>query len=245
MIEILEGVIRSQPTTEYLADLATYQVNLGQLYRQLGQRSLALEIYRSAASTRERIAKAYPSITSFQVQLANVYNSLGNVLEELNRPEESIPAMERAAEIYEPLVKANRTATQMATNQATILRNLGLFLAQADRLAEAQTAYGRSLAICRKLINDHPTVPQFQSNYAIGATGLAELRASGGDRAGALQLLREASGIFAQIASPWPTDLFEFARVHAKIGLLLDQVPGERRPDSADAPSGTSMPPSA
>ena len=236
LIEILEGVIRSQPTTEFLADLATYEVNLGQVYRQLGRRSEALEIYRSAASTRERIAKEYPSITSFQVQLANVYNSLGNVLEELNRPEESIPAMERAAEIYEPLVKANPAATQVATNQATILRNLGLFQVQAGRIDAARTSYERSLAICLRLVKDHSTVPQFQSNYAFAASGLADLRASSGDRAGALQLLREASRIFEGIASPWPNDLFQFARVHARIGLLLDQAPGERRPEPSDAP---------
>ena len=183
LIEILQGVIQSDPTTEYLADLAIYQVNLGQLYRQLGRRAEALEIYRSAASTRERIAKEYPGITSFQVQLANVYNSLGNVLEELNRPEESIPAMERAAEIYEPLVKANPTATQVATNQATILRNLGLFQAQAGRLEQARTSYERSMTISRKLASDHPKVPQFQSNYAFAAFGLGELRESSGDRA--------------------------------------------------------------
>ena len=115
-------------------------------------------------STRERIAKAYPGITSFQVQLANVYNSLGNVLEELNRPEESIPAMERAAEIYEPLVKANPTATQVATNQATILSNLGLFQAQAGRLEEARTSYERSLTISRKLAR---TIPPCRSSRVI------------------------------------------------------------------------------
>ena len=174
LIEILEGLIRSEPTTEYLADLATFQVGLGQVYRQIGRRTEALDIHRRAAATRERVAKSYPTISSFQVQLANVHNSLGNVLEELGRPEEAVAAMERAAEIYEPLVKANPTAIQMATNQATILKNLGLFQAQAGHLDEARKSYDRSLTISRKLLQDYPTVPQFRSNYASAASWLAE-----------------------------------------------------------------------
>ena len=239
-IEILESVIRSEPTTEHFADLATFEINLGQVYRQLGRRTEALEIYRRAASTRERIAKAYPSITSFQVQLANVYNSLGNVLEELNRPNESIPAMERAAELYEPLVKANPTVTLLATNQAKILNNLGLFQSQAGRLDEARTSYERALNVSRKLIKDHPTVPDFQTRYADAEYGLGELRALSGDQAGALQHFREASRMLEENRSPSPEDVFKLACMHAQIGRLLEQAPAERRPDPSDAPEAHS-----
>jgi hypothetical protein len=144
--------------------------------------------------------------------------------------------MARATEIYEPLVKANPTATQVATNLATILRNLGLFQAQSSLPDAARTSYERSLTLCRQLIKDHPSVPQFQSNYASAAAGFADPRASSGDRAGALPLLREACPIFEEIRSPWPNDLFELACVHAYIGLLLEQAPAERRPDPSDAP---------
>ncbi len=235
-IAILESLIRSDPRTEYLADLAICQVNLGQIYRQLDRRTEALEIYHRAASTRERLAKTYPSITSFQVQLANVYNSLGNVLEELNRPADSIQAMERAAEIYEPLVKANPTVTMLAQNQATILTNLGMFQRQAGHLDPARASYQRALAITQQLVKEHPTVPDFQMKYGHAAAGLAAVRALEGDLAGAIRDFREASRVLEGIRNPWPKDVFQLAGVHAQLGRLLKEAPAAERPDPRDAP---------
>ena len=65
--------------------------------------------------------------------------------------------------------------------------------------------------------------------------GSPKLRISSGDRAGALQLLHEASRLFEGIASPWPKELFEQACMHAQIGLLLDKGTAERRPGLSDA----------
>jgi tetratricopeptide (TPR) repeat protein/tRNA A-37 threonylcarbamoyl transferase component Bud32 len=196
------------------ATTATALVELGRIYRELGQAGKALKSFQKALEiTRERITIKKGSDASRR-NLALVYSHLGATAEELNRDMnaaldyhlkalalfEDIDAKPMMADspMPKPLIRANLSEAY---------KLVGVAYYRLGRLAEALPFYRKSYNLARELANAQPDDPGLRVTLTKAALALGSTTFRTGDPKQADTFLAEALDRAERLRDARPSDL--------------------------------------
>jgi tetratricopeptide (TPR) repeat protein len=176
--------------------IATWQNNLGELYRNQGRYSDAELLHRQALAIREKIlGRDHLDVAQSLNNLAMLYHSQG-------RYGDAEPLYHRSSAIFEKALGREHP------NVATSLNNLAFLYQSQGRYADAERLHRRALAVREKALGrEHP-------NVAASLNNLGLLYANQGRYADAQPLYQRALTIFERA----------LGRDHPEVAISLNNL---------------------
>ncbi|MEI7587140.1 tetratricopeptide repeat protein [Runella sp.] len=133
---------------------ATFQNNLGNLYRVNQKMPQAEEAYNEALKIYSQLAEKNPD--AFLPDLATCLNNLGTYYYSNQKMPQAEEAYNEALKIYRQLAEENPDAFLLCV--AGTLNNLGLFYSENQKMSQAERAYNEALKIRKQLAEKNPDV---------------------------------------------------------------------------------------
>ena len=131
-IAIFEKLAAANPSvTEFRANLAQADVNMGFMQRDSGHPDQAIESFRKALSINQELAQANPSITAFSSNLATCLNNLGDLQRQAGHASGALQAHTRALSIFQKLVDSNPGVIAFQDGLASSHNYIGIVRSQS------------------------------------------------------------------------------------------------------------------
>ena len=173
-IELEEKLATDSPSVSiYQRDLATSQLNLGEILWKTGHHAEAEKAERRAISLLEKLATEAPSVPLYRSLLATCQSNLGGVLDNLGRQAEAEQSGRRAVALDEELAGESPSVPQYRCELARHQSNLGEILDKTGHHAEAEQWCRRAIALAETLVTEPNSVPEYRfvlagSNLTLG-----------------------------------------------------------------------------
>jgi tetratricopeptide (TPR) repeat protein len=153
----------------FQSELAGSHGNIGYVLKLMGKSTEALAAFEQAIEIEEKLVKANPNVTEFQLHLAGSYHHIGWTLA-TDKPVEALVATDRALAILKELAEADPSDVELQGNLAVNLGQAGSLQLKTGRIAAAAGSIRQSVSIYERL----PTPkPEERYNVACGHALLA------------------------------------------------------------------------
>jgi serine/threonine-protein kinase len=182
------------------SNLASNWAILGRQDREIEQRKLAIELFRSAS-------EVLPNSTLLRANSAYVLMKYGDSLERLGQPAESIDALARAESIYGQLFDEDASDLFAAGRHADCLNQIGATYFTSGRVATAIEFHEKSLKVLEDLTKLGSVTSMNRRTEGRVRRGLGDALLASGRIQEALRYHREAVHIGEALVKGAPDDL--------------------------------------
>jgi tetratricopeptide (TPR) repeat protein len=196
------------------ATTATALVELGGIYRQLGQSEKSSRQFRKALGIAKERIKIKKGSDASRRNLALVYSNLGATAEELNRDMNAaldyhLKALALLEDIdQKPMLADSPMPRQLIrANLAEAYKLVGVMYYRVGKLDEALSYYRKAYNLARELAEAQPNDPGLQINLTKASLALGSTAFRAGDRVQADTFLTEARERAEKLRSARPNDL--------------------------------------
>lgn len=159
----------------HLTNLLVTHRLVAELRQVAGDTQGALESYRSALASAERLAAEQPSALEYQRELAIAHANIGDLFRTQGESEPAIAAYRSALGIQRRLVEADPANADFRHDVVLTLERIGVVHMQRQDHSTAIENFRETLPIRESLVNDNPDdpAPQFEIAVAHFRIGIA------------------------------------------------------------------------
>jgi serine/threonine-protein kinase len=212
---------------EALAELARASFDLAITTSEIGSIPDAFRWHAESLALFERLARANPAVSRYQIDLARSHTLIGKLQNEASHAAESLESFRHARAIHERLVRHDPTSARFQSALALSENNVGELLRRTGDPAAALESHQRALAIRQALVRDHPTSTEFRAGLAQTHLNLGLLLSEEGRSTEALAAYQRAVSFQDQVARADPAAAGAWgllATIHNHIGVLLRET---------------------
>ena len=241
--EIREDLLKRTPSdASALRNMMISYGHLGDSHNAPGVPELkdadaAKAYYLKAVAIAERLVKADKVDIRSKYDLGNALSRLGSILSRAQDHAESMAVLQRAVDAFEEVRKSDPSVLVYSADLATVLITRGDRYGEASKIEDAKSSYERSVALSDWVLSKDKTAIRSDATVFIALKKMALLKASIGDRNGALDaadsLLSRArqmspdqrvrNGRFEPLAYYWQGSVYEIlARQNQSASRLAD-----------------------
>ena len=212
-LEIMEKLVKQNPTERNRKVLAISYSNLGDTYTSLGKAEKALKYYRKSKEIMKGLAKQNPTEENRKI-LAIFHKKLGDTYKALGKIKEALQYYDKDLKIREELVKQNSTEEnrrELATSYIKLgdiygaLGKPGSLYITLDTVKESVEYYEKALEILEEIAKQNPT-DKNKRTLAVTYSWFGDLYASVDKSDKAFEYYRKALKIIEEIAEQYPTE---------------------------------------
>jgi len=202
------------------ADLLPLLVKAHKSIRDLSlatnRRAEAIESYRKAQDTGERLVREQPNNPQYQLDLAASFMSIGNLLDKSGRKTEASHSFEKALAAYEKLVGTKPDKGLNDDALVAIHEAMGNLSSRMGRPVDSLKSFQRALAIREPLAEAQPKNLPYQVNFAWMHANVGKLLGQTGRKLEALQSIEKALAIYERLVRAGmvarnPGELYNYA----------------------------------
>jgi tetratricopeptide (TPR) repeat protein len=190
--------------TSYRLELANTHVNLGALFRRLGQLEGAERAYRQALAIEEELVARTPKDAEGRRLLARIHNNLANLLKITGRRDAAESAYRRALALQEGLAADFPEKDVYPLELARTGYNLGILLLQIGRHRETEATYRRALSLQERVVSRTPVEPACRLELSRTCSNLSHLLRQVGRPQEGEPLARRAVAIGEELIANFP-----------------------------------------
>ena len=186
------------------ADLALTHAQIGEIYRQRGEKQLALSAYGTCRDLFRRLLAETPHHPDFKRQLALCENNLGRLRTELGDLEGARTAYRAALTWQFDLVDEFPTTADYRAELAITHANAAHLQLRFGAPQQATLAFADALKLQQQLVADAPQNPRYLADLAATQSSLGGLT-NGDDRQQSLDFLKSAARTYGRLVEHHPT----------------------------------------
>jgi tetratricopeptide (TPR) repeat protein len=138
----LESVVEGESGPERRGELAAAYFRVGEILRDIGSKSAALDSFERASTLRRELAERSPGDPSSAVELARTYHLIAFLLVELGRIQEAIEQYKQELSMNEELAREYPMRPVFRERLAGVLGNLGDAVSRTPRKAQPSSGNG-------------------------------------------------------------------------------------------------------
>jgi tetratricopeptide (TPR) repeat protein len=180
-------------------DLAQAYSSLAISEGQANKMDARLAYHRKALAVHKRLLALAPDDPDCRGDLSATLNNIAFVLEQQRRTAEALPLYRRAAANCEEAYRLRPANTLLAVWLTIQQRNVARLESALGNTDAAVTALRRAVEVRRWMVRDNPAVQTFRTDYLGDSKLLAELLVRNKMPDKALQAVREAHEVLAQV----------------------------------------------
>ena len=204
-LAINEQLIQLAPDDKELGqDLAKCYSRMAEINVSMGKLEAAVDFYRRAITTFEKLFAADPSNKYVRVGLGSFYFVLGNTLgvpgsPNLGRPQEALEQLGKAAAFDESLLAEEPNNLNYRQALGSRYGNIGRIHYGSENYSEALIYYRKALETGEQLVRADATNALFRRELAVQYRNVANALLATGDKSGAIEHLRQAISLFENL----------------------------------------------
>ncbi|MFL6799059.1 MAG: TIR domain-containing protein [Xanthobacteraceae bacterium] len=187
-LQLLQGLTADAPDNEeWLPDLSTTLLHIGEVLLESGDHEAALERYGRSVAIREQLADAHPTDTALQLTLAASYKKVAELMLKTGQHQAAARQYRKGVEITEKVALADSADTDFQQGVASSYEGLADMLLESRQVDAAVTEYRRSLSILNRLVRAYPANSRWHSHASEVQAKIAAVFATIGRREEALK----------------------------------------------------------
>jgi serine/threonine-protein kinase len=192
-------------SSEFRADVADCQHQLGRLYRLTDQTAEAEAAYDQALALWKTLTAESPTENRYRAALARTWIGLGNEYRLTGRMDSSGQAYGQAIAILRELTAAQPEIPEYQRDLAVTYCNSARVYSHFGQVDRAEHAFGQALILQEKLASSHSSVTQYQNDLARTHFNLATVRKQSGQTGEAESSYRQAEAEWHRLAQAHPS----------------------------------------
>jgi len=208
-------------------DLASAQVNIGEIVSEIGKPEDALHAYHESIMLLEQELEESPEERERMRLLAKAVNGAGVVLDAMGRAEEALEYYERARTLIDRLLAEQPEDPELQRELAGVLRNIGTIRVRSGQVDQGAQMFERSLETVEAILGEGADHELNLYSEALSLEVLGKARYIRGDVDEAIRLYKRALAVFDRLLDRQPNHtLFVYKRsfVATDLGALWGQL---------------------
>jgi len=189
---------------DYQIGLASTQIDLGVLLRNMGQLPEAAKEFEESRDRLRKLHQEYPTLPEVSYQLAVVLCSHARLLQTMRKATEARSHFDESVQLYDQLLQAYPTEIEYRRIAASTYSDLGVMLVDQKKIEEAIPLYRKSLKLLDELAKELPQIERIQNQLAQTHNNLGIAYKSLSKLAEASEQYQKSMAIHERLARDYP-----------------------------------------
>jgi serine/threonine-protein kinase len=141
-------------------DLAQAYTRVARITAQVGSKEKALEAYRRALATRQKLLERDPDDADLQAEVAAHHQEIGRLLLQAGDPDAALKSLRDASALLEGVIRRSGDKVGLLSRFADVYNDIGAVYVKKNQSLETMSYYTAALKLHRQLVDENARHPQ-------------------------------------------------------------------------------------